>query len=222
MKNRIILPVVFAAVLAAATSVRAQIVIENFSAFASPTTLFYGDWSSTGDPFVPELTPVGTFSQGVGAPGFYNFASATSLDSAYVERTFGSAVNLGVNNLLTLSLRLLRDNTAESLTVFLLDSSANTASATFQMIDFSADNFTSRTLAFTASAGFAADDVVAFRLSGNDPFADPFSGPVLSVAIDEISVNHLAVAAVPEPSTWALSGACALGLIISVRQRRRS
>jgi hypothetical protein len=202
-----------AAFLGAITLLRAQ-VLETFSSFQSPNTLFYGDWSSTGDPFVGSLTPVATFSQG---GGFYNFAEASNADSAYVERAFTSSVNLGANSLLTLSLRLLDGNTADSLTVTLFDAGFNTASASFQTSDFSAAGFTARSIAFTTDGSFNASAVAAFRLSGNDPFA---SG-TLSVALDDLSVTG-AVRAVPEPSTYGAFAALALvGLVTSKRLRNR-
>src|SRR3954454_10865150 len=99
-----------AAVLGCAGTLHAQL-LENFSSFQSPNTLFFGEWSNSGDPFTGSITPVSTFSQGA---GFYNFANATNVDSAFVEHSFTSLVNVGTNNLLTLSLRLLAGNTADS------------------------------------------------------------------------------------------------------------
>src|SRR4051812_25051847 len=96
-----------AAALGGASALHAQITLETFSSFESPNTLFFGGWSNSGDPFFTfagELTPTNTFTQNAG--GFYNFASATNADTAYAERSLTSAVNIGTNNLVTLSLRL--------------------------------------------------------------------------------------------------------------------
>jgi hypothetical protein len=115
-------------------------------------------------------------------------------------------------------MKLLSNNTADSLTVFLLDSNARTAFATFQTGSFSTSSFTQSTIAFTADVGFSAADVSAFRISGNDPF----DGNVMSVALDALGVspsNH--PTAVPEPSVYGLLGACSL-LVVLVQRRRNA
>jgi len=215
MKRHIITSLFIATALFGATSLHAQLVLENFSSFSSPNTLFFGDWSGTGDPFVGSTVATPTFLQG---SGFYNFASATNADSAYVERSFTSLANLSAYNSISLTMKLLGDNTADSLTVFLLDSNARTAFATFQTGNFSTSSFTQSTIAFTSDVGFSAADVSAFRISGNDPFGNN----VLSVALDALGVspsNH--PTAVPEPSTYGLLGASSLlGLLILRRCRR--
>jgi hypothetical protein len=203
------------AVLASVMSVRAQVVLHSFSNFISPQTLFYGDWSATGDPFVGSTAPIPTFTQQIGS---FNFAAGSNADTSYVEHFFASSLNLGSFDQLALTLRLLNDNTADSLTVFLLDTSARVASATFTTADFSAAGFSTRTLAFTPEIGFASGAVAGFRLSGNDPFA---SG-VLSVAIDNLSATGRAPAAVPEPATYSLLGAGTLAILAISRRTRRA
>jgi hypothetical protein len=203
MNKKILLAAVL--VLGSAVSASAQIVLENFSSFESPQTLFFGDWSSSGDPFVGDPTPVATFSQGA---GFYNLASVTNADSSFVEKSFVSSLNVNVDSLLTLSLRLLPDNTANSLTVFLLDANANTAFASFQANSFSSAFFQTQNLALTTDAAFDWGQVASFRISGNDPFAEG----TLSVAL-----NTLAYTPVPEPMIYGLVAAGALALLALVR-----
>lgn len=201
--------------LGGASALHAQL-LENFSSFESASTLFYGDWSSTGDPFAGDLAPTGSFSQGA---GFYGFASTTNVDTAYAELTFASSLNLGADDVLSLSLRLLDDNTADGLTVTLFDTSFNTAAATFALSDFSIADFTTANLAFTAFAGFDASDVAGFRLSGNDPFG----GGVFSVALTNLEVtssNSTPPAAVPEPGTYGLLTGIALASLVLWRRRR--
>jgi hypothetical protein len=211
-----LIPVLFIAVLlAGANSAPAQVTLENFSSFESANTLFFGDWSNSGDPFVGDLSPASTFSQGA---GFYNLASVTNADSSFVERSFTAPVNLGSNNLLSLSLRLLEDNTAESITVFLFDAGFHTAFATFQNNAFSTTTFIQQSVAFTADAGFSSSAVTSFRISGNDPFA---SG-ILSVALNDLAATDgRPIPAVPEPSAYGLLAALFLLALVYTRRFHR-
>jgi len=200
-----------AAALCGANSLHAQQILENFSSFQSPQTLFFGAWSASGDPFAGDTAPVSTFSQGAGS---YNFASATNADSAYVERSLIAPVTVSTNSLVSISLRLLADNTAESLTVFLLDSSANSAFATFQTSDFNTTVFVTRSLALTADPSFDYNEVSAFRLTGNDPFAS-FT---VSVAVDTLAT----ITPVPEPATYGLVASGAVFALAAWRRRSAS
>ena len=201
--------------LSGASALHAQL-LENFSSFESASTLFYGDWSSTGDLFTGETTPTASFAQDA---GFYSFTSTSNVDTAFAELTFASSFNLGSNNQLSLSLRLLDDNTAGGLTVTLFDAGFNTAAATFALSDFTTADFTTVNVAFTAFAGFDQSDVTGFRLSGNDPFG---SG-VFSVAMDHLDVTRAIStppAAVPEPGTYGLlAGSVLAGLVVWRRRR---
>jgi hypothetical protein len=214
MKPALIPSLLVAALLAGASTLHAQVTLETFSSFESADTLFYGDWSNSGDPFAGDPTPVATFSQGA---GFYNFASVSNADSSFVEHAFAAPLNLAANDLLTLSLRLIADNTADSLTVFLIDAGLNTAFATFQTSGFNAAAFTQGTIAFTADAGFDPSAVSSFRISGNDPF----TGGTLSVAIDDLSVtSSRSITAVPEPAAYGSIGALVLLALLGIRRFR--
>ena len=217
MKRTFVSSLLLAAALGGVSSLSAQVVLlDNFSNFLSPQTLFFGDWSNTGDPFAGSATPAPSFSQNAG--GFYNVAGVTNADSSFVERTLTGPVNLGSNNLLTLSLRLLATNTADSLTVFLLDTGAHTAFATFQTSDFNTLSFTSRSVAFTGDGSFNAGAVSAFRISGNDPFA----GGNVNLSLDNLSATggRPPLTAVPEPATYGWLGACALIVLAGGRHLR--
>jgi hypothetical protein len=217
MKTILASSLLAAALLAGAGSLHAQVTLDTFSSFASPNTLFYGDWSQTGDPFSGSPVPIASFSQGVGV---YNFANGSDADSAYVERSFAAPVNLGSNTLITLSLRLLAGDTADSVTVFLLDGAANTAFATFLTSSFTTTGLTTKSIAFTADPGFAANAVTSFRISGNDPF----DSAILSVSLDNLAVTGAVVtpppSAVPEPSTYGLAAAALLSGAIALARRK--
>lgn len=208
MKRSLISPLLVA--LALAGTAHAQLTLHDFSSLASPQTLFFGDWSDTGDPFVGSTTPAPSFSQGA---GFFNLAGASNADASFFEHTFAAALDLGSASQLSFSLRLLDGNTADSLTVFLFDGGARSAFATFLASDFSAAAFSERTLAFTAEAGFELSNVTSFRISGNDPFA---SGAV-GFALDNLAVTAPR-GAVPEPATYGLFGAAVLG-VFALRRR---
>src|SRR5882724_9227770 len=150
MNHKLCSLLIATAVLVGANALSAQILLDDFSSFASPNTLFFGDWSLSGDPFSGDPAATATFSQGV---GFYNFASGSDADSSYVERTFGSVRNLSGQNFLMVSSRLLPGNTADSFTVFLVDAGANTAFAVFATSDFNAAGFNTGSAALTADIG---------------------------------------------------------------------
>jgi hypothetical protein len=196
-------------------SAHAQVTLENFSSFQSATTLFYGDWSSTGDPFSGSTTPIASFTQGLGV---YNLVDATNADSAFVERTFGSLVNIGTNNLLSLSLKLLAGNTADTFTVTLTDNSGNSAvSATFLTSSFTTAGFTTVSVAFGGDFLFDPTAVSSFRISGTDPLG----GGTFSLALNDLSATGARpLTAVPEPSTYGALGAAALLALVALRRRR--
>ena len=208
-----------AATALGATALPAQLTLENFSAFQSANTFFYGDWANA-DPF-GDLAPAATFSQAVGS---YKFAGAANADSASAERAFAAPLNLAGYDLLAVSVRLLSDNAAESFTVFLVDANYDTAFATFQTGAFSTGSFTVASLAFTASGSFDLAAVTAFRLSGNDPFG----GPVLSVDFDTLGLARSVVTPppannpVPEPATYGLAAAAGMVALVFARRRARS
>ena len=207
-----------AAAALGATALHAQLTLENFSAFPSANTLFYGEWANSGDPFSGDPAPVADFHQAVGS---YEFLSATNADSAKAERTFTAARNLAGYDLLTVSLRVLGDNAAESFTVTLFDAGFNTASATFLTGGFTAGGFTSRSAALTAAGAFDFSAVSSFQISGNDPFG----GAPFRLAFDDLSATRTAVTPppannpVPEPAAYGLLAAAALGLVVIARRR---
>ncbi len=209
MKNKLTSLVLLAASLVTAS--HAQLTLHTFSNLSSQT-LFFGDWSDTGDPFAGSATPSFLLTQNVDS---FAIAGASNADLSYFEHVFTAPVNLGASDQLALSLRLLDGNTADSLTVFLIDSSALTASATFLASDFTSNAFSEFIVSFTADAGFDRTGVTGFRISGNDPFA----GGVVGMEIDNLAT---ATNPVPEPSTYGLMAAAALTLGIAYRKRRKS
>lgn len=193
-------------------SLSAQVLLNDFSAFESANTYFYGGWEASGDPFGTN-TPTGTFSQ---SAGYYSFASTTNADSAFADYFFAAPINLGTLDTLSLTLKLLPDNTAGQITLTLFDDTFNeSATTTFSLGSFNTVAFVTANGALSPSGLFNPAAVSAFRISGNDPFgADTFS----------VEIDHLAaVSAIPEPSTYAaIFGAVALGGVLLRRRFRRA
>ncbi|HEU5080964.1 MAG TPA: PEP-CTERM sorting domain-containing protein [Opitutaceae bacterium] len=211
MKSKLTFLAFVSAATFAATAAHAQITLNDFSSYETPNTFFYGDWALS-NPFGDNL-PVATFTQGA---GFYNFSGGSNADDAFSEFFFDSPLDLGTNDQLTLSLKLLAGNTADDLTVRLVDLNGDVASATFALSDFSS-SFALASHTFTPFGAFDPTDVVSFQISGNVPGG----GAMVDVAIDNLSVTSSTVptGAVPEPSTYGLLGAVSLAALAFWRRK---
>jgi hypothetical protein len=188
---------------------RAQVVLNDFSAFVQPDqTYFAGGWSAGDD-----VSPSTSFVQG--ATG-YSIVDATNLDTAYVDFYFAGTLDLTGCDRLSLTAQLLSGNTAGTLTISLLDSAQNVATATFDLTSYTLASGATTTAAFTASDGFSLSDVTGFRITGGS-LAD---SALVSVTLDNLSA--VSASAVPEPSTYAaLAGVVALAGAAFRRRRAR-
>jgi hypothetical protein len=199
----------------AAPFASAQITLNDFSAFASPTnTFFTGDWELTGDP-AGSSSPRASFSQGA---GFYNFAGGSNADTATAVYFFDAPLNITGLSLLQVSARLVAGNTAPALTITLFDSTGGSAFAVVAPSAFAGAGFTTLSSVLTFS-GFNASDLSSFQLSGN---------VVNGSNTLNLSIDNLAVAAprvitpVPEPAAYGALGVVALLTLTSVRRFRRT
>jgi len=193
----------------------AQITLNDFSAFASPTnTFFTGDWELTGDP-AGSSSPRASFSQGA---GFYNFTGGSNADTATAIYFFDAPVNISGLSLLEVSAHLLVGNTAPALTITLFDSTGGSAFAVVAPSAFAGAGFTTLSAPLTFF-DFNASDLSSFQLSGNVVNG---SNPL------DLSIDNLAVAApravvpVPEPAAYGALGVVSLLTLIGVRRFRRN
>lgn len=116
-------------------------------------------------------------------------------------------VNLGSLSQLSLTLRLEPSNTSTSFTVQLLDSNAaSIGSVVFPAASFNSVSFTSVTLPISFEGGSTSSLSYFFLFGDSSPSSN------VRASIDQL-------AAVPEPSTWALVG-LGLGGILLARRRR--
>jgi len=213
MKTKLTL---LAALALAAPALHAQLSLETFTSFETPATVFFGDWSASGDPFAGDPSPATGFSQGA---GFYRLDGVTNADTAYLEHAFTASLDLPGYHLLTVRLRRLAANTAPSFKVRLVDTAFTTAEVTFLTADFGTAGFTTFGATLTPTAGFNFAAVASFQLTGDDAFASD----LLALDFDQLNAARSAVvsAAVPEPSTYGLAAAAAL-LALALRARRRA
>ena len=197
---------------------RAQLTLQNFSAYSSPNTYFLNSWELTGDPGGTN-SPRSSFSQGA---GFYNFAGGTNDDASGTFFFFSAPQNLGSLTLLEVSARTLAGNLAPTFTISLFDSLGESAFATFATSAFAGAGFTTVQTALTFSPGFDKTDLSSFLISGNTLGG----AALLNLAFDNLAVvAPRAVTAVPEPSAYGLAAAALLAAVAfrrgSVRSRTR-
>jgi len=180
----------------------AQTTLNDFFDFVQPgQTYFYGDWSDGSD------NPAPSFSQG---SGVYNLTGGTNGDAAGVYYYLASSLSIFGSDSLALTAQLLSGNAATEFSVSVYDVNDVSATAVFNLGDFSNGTYLTNLAPLTASSGFDSTQVSYLVLSGATFGA---SEPVA------ISLDHLAATAIPEPSAYAaMFGGIAL---VGVMLRRR-
>lgn len=211
MKRHLLL----AAALLLAPLARAQVTLQDFSAFESSNTFFLGSFELTGDAG-GTTSPRSTFSQGA---GFYNFIGGTNSDASSAFYFFNSSLNITGLSLLEVSARTLAGNAAPNFTISLFDSLGESASATFATSAFAGAGFTTVQTTLTFSPGFDRTDLSFFSISGNTVGG----AALLNVAFNNLAVVAPAVVtAVPEPSAYGLAAASVLLALAALRGPARS
>jgi len=196
-----------AVTLCAAPFASAQLTLHDFTQFESPNAYFMGDWAlnePSGD-----LSPLATFSQGA---GIYNFVGGTNADTSGAFFFYNTPLHITGLNTLQITGKRLTGSTADTFTVALYDSSNESAFAVFSLADFSSTDFIGVAADLTYTPGFNQADLSSFQITG---------GIVNGTHALNISLDHLAATAIPEPSTYSLlGGLLVLGLAIVRRLRR--
>lgn len=196
---------------ALASVASAQVALNDFSSFVVPNqTFFSGEWASDADG-----APLGTFTQ---TSSGYALEGATSADTASVSYYFSSTldpVDLSGYDSLAFTGRLLAGNSASTLSISLIDSGNNYATAVFDLSSYSLSSGATTTALLTASDAFSASSVVGFLITGGDVTG----GSIVSVSLQGLSA--VSASAVPEPSTYAaICGAVVLLGAVVLRRRR--
>lgn len=184
-------------------------VIQDFSAVINANTFFYGTWEAGGG---SSVNPNASFVQGAGVYDITG-ATANNSDLSKIEFFFSSPFSIGSNGFLEVAAQALTLNAAPSFQVVLVDTSAVTATATFNASSFLVGSYSTAYSALTMGGGFNAASIDSMIITG----AIPSGTARFNFSFDKIS----AVASpIPEPSTYAaIFGALALGLVV---WRRRS
>lgn len=204
-----------AAFLLATPFAQAQLTLQNFSAFESADTSFFGTWELNGDP-TGTNSPRSTFSQG---SGFYIFTGGTNGDTSGAFYSFSAPRDITGFTLLEVSAHMLLGNVAPAFTVSLFDSFGGSASAAFSLANFTGVGFSTVQTPLIFSPNFDRSSVLYFQLSG-----EAFGGIArFDVALDNLAaVAPRQIVAVPEPSTYGLAMVTLLGGVIAFSRRRRT
>lgn len=194
-------------------SAYAQVILQGFSNVADGSSnFFYGTWEATGNTG-GTVSPNANFSQGAGV---YNFTGSsgiipTNSATSFVEFFNASPVSIGTNTSLSVTAHTLPGNASSSFTVFLLDTSGNSAYAAYDASFFITGSYSTATVQLTTVGAFNPASIDSLRISGNQPGGSSAFG----FSFDNIS----AVSAVPEPSTYALFFGLS-GLLVAAWHRR--
>lgn len=187
----------------------AQVLLQDFSSFVvTNQTFFVGGWSAGDD-----VTPAAAFFQDT---GLYSIVNGTTADTAYVDFYFNSSLDLTGLTSLELTAALAAGNTATTLSVSLLDSAMNVATAVFNLGSYSLGTSSTLTQSVVEGLGFNRSDVIGFRITGGDLLA---SG-VVNLGLDELRATS-GLTPVPEASTYAWGAAALGGALLALRLRAR-
>lgn len=192
-----------------AAKASAQVLLQDFSNFVvTDQTYFVGGWSAGDD-----VTPAASFFQD---SGLYAIVNGTNADTAYVDFYFSSSLDLSGFTSLALTAVRTAGNTAPSLSVSLLDSAMNVATAVFDLGSYSLGTSSTLTRSVLPGMGFNGADVIGFRITG----ADFLASGVVDLGLDELRATS-GLTPVPEAATFAWGAAALILCAMFGRQRSR-
>lgn len=173
---------------------RATIVVSDFGTGDSIASAYFDDT------WVGSLSETATDSS-IGYP---------ATDFGFFIYVLSSPIDFLSNNAFRITARIDPGNTATGFYVNAYSSIVDTATAFFDLSDFSSLTFTTVTQTFTTSGSFDPTNVIGWGISGGSP------APTIDfrVTFDKFEV-------VPEPQTFTLL-ACGLGALAIMRKRRKT
>lgn len=205
----------FALLLApAAPAAAAGVALQDFSNVVALGTTFYGSWEATGS-VVGSANPNSQFLQGVGVFDIQGSAPIipTNSFSSQLRFDFAAPRDIGSNNQIALTARLLPGNVADSFSVVLLANGNQAATTVFSTGAFTAGAYSTVTATLSFNPGFNSAQVDTLVISGVPASSSN------TVGAFAMSFDHIAV--VPEPAVWSAAlGAVALCAALRHRHRR--
>jgi len=198
------------ALAALTSSLSAQVTLVDFADTPGPYLWFEGSWTTNPDVRVE--------------PGFLHLGNASTDWESAASITFASALDLGDSNRLSLLLRPLGSSSGATLTLSLFDAENDSISAIFGVDDPAGAVFGQLVASCSELTPGAFDfgAVYGLKISGESYDAPGYFNLDLA-SITAFRQESPQVTPVPEPSTYALTGAlCLLGFSAYRRRTRRN
>ena len=200
---RFLHPFLFVAVFVTGGVAAHSQTLSNFSNFSNQLPTFSGSWEGgnpTADQYIQNASSISIAPVNSGNP---------QDDGDFLVDTSSAPINIGTFGNIAFTLQVDAGNADTSLKVLLYDGNFKTATATFNLSGLTTGTPATLISALSFSSGFLKSDVEAWQVAGGQ-----------AVAANNTRLTFDNIAVVPEPSTYALFVAGALGLGVAARRRR--